>query len=94
MKTKMTTMTIEQQYLETKAANPGTILLFRIGDFYELFHEDARTAGAILGLTITTRDKKSANPMPMAGFPYHQIEAYLARLVQAGYRVAVCERAT
>ena len=57
-----------QRYLEVKAQNPGTILLFRIGDFYELFYEDAQTAARVLGLTLTSRDKGSTNPIPMAGF--------------------------
>ncbi|MGE5191390.1 MAG: DNA mismatch repair protein MutS [Deltaproteobacteria bacterium] len=81
-----------QRYLEVKAQNPGTILLFRIGDFYELFYEDAQTAARVLGLTLTSRDKGSTNPIPMAGFPYHQLDNYLRRLIQAGFRAAVCEQ--
>ncbi len=81
-----------QQYVEVKAQTPGTILLFRMGDFYELFYEDAETAARILGLTLTSRDKGSTNPTPMAGFPYHQLDAYLRKLIQAGYRAAVCEQ--
>lgn len=81
-----------QRYLEVKAQNPGTILLFRIGDFYELFYEDAQTAARALGLTLTSRDKGSTNPVPMAGFPYHQLDNYLRRLIQAGFRAAVCEQ--
>ena len=84
-------MTPLQQYAEIKAATPGTILLFRMGDFFEMFHDDAVTASRVLGLTLTTRDKSSANPVPMAGFPYHQLDTYLRRLIQAGYRAAVCE---
>src|SRR5579872_3830769 len=81
-----------QRYLEVKAQTPGTILLFRIGDFYELFYEDAQTAARVLGLTLTSRDKGSTNPIPMAGFPYHQLDNYLRRLIRAGFRAAVCEQ--
>src|SRR5579863_9392970 len=81
-----------QRYLEVKAQNPGTIVLFRIGDFYELFYDDAQTAARVLGLTLTSRDKGSTNPIPMAGFPYHQLDNYLRRLIQAGFRAAVCEQ--
>src|SRR5579864_2014929 len=81
-----------QRYLDVKAQNPGTILLFRIGDFYELFYEDAQTAARVLGLTLTSRDKGSTTPLPTAGFPYHQLDNYLRRLIQAGFRAAVCEQ--
>src|SRR5262249_6913393 len=81
-----------QRYLEVKAQYPQPILLFRIGDFYELFYEDAQTAAKVLGLTLTSRDKGSTNPIPMAGFPYHQLDNYLRRLIQAGFRAAVCEQ--
>ena len=80
-----------KQYEEAKAASGDAILLFRMGDFYELFHEDAKTAARALGLTLTSRDK-GENPTPMAGFPYHQLEGYLAKLVRQGFRVAVCEQ--
>ena len=81
-----------QRYLEVKAEYPQTILLFRIGDFYELFYDDAKQAARVLGLTLTSRDKGSANPIPMAGFPFHQLDNYLRRLIQAGFRAAVCEQ--
>lgn len=81
-----------QRYLDVKAETPGAILLFRMGDFYELFYEDAETAAQVLGLTLTSRDKGSANPVPMAGFPYHALEGYLNKLIHAGHRVAVCEQ--
>lgn len=81
-----------ERYLEVKSQNPGTILLFRMGDFYELFYEDAREAAKILNLTLTSRDKGSANPVPMAGFPYHALDGYLRKLIQAGCRAAVCEQ--
>lgn len=80
-----------QQYDEAKAVAGDALLLFRMGDFYELFHEDARIASRELGLSLTSRDK-GENPIPMAGFPHHQLEPYLSRLIHAGFRVAVCEQ--
>ncbi|CAN5888797.1 DNA mismatch repair protein MutS [soil metagenome] len=80
-----------QQYRELKARDPDALLLFRMGDFYELFFEDAERASALLGLTLTSRDKGSS-PIPMAGFPHPALESYLARIVQAGLRAAVCEQ--
>jgi len=85
-----------KQYLEIKANNPDSILFFRLGDFYEMFSDDARTASKELDLTLTTRDKdpkKSAEEkMPMCGIPYHASEAYIARLIAKGYKVAICEQ--
>ena len=81
-----------QRYLEVKAQHPTAILLFRMGDFYELFYEDAVTASKAVGLTLTSRDKGSANPIPMAGFPYHQLDGYLQKLVRAGFRAAICDQ--
>ncbi|MCH2370619.1 MAG: DNA mismatch repair protein MutS [Pirellulales bacterium] len=80
-----------QQYDEAKAIAGDALLLFRMGDFYELFHEDARIASRELGLSLTSRDK-GENPVPMAGFPHHQLEPYLSRLINAGFRAAVCEQ--
>ena len=80
-----------QQYEDAKAACPDALLLFRMGDFYEMFHEDAKTAARVLGLALTSRDK-GENPTPMAGFPYHQLESYLGKLIAAGLRVAVCDQ--
>ncbi len=80
-----------QQYMDAKAACGDALLLFRMGDFYELFFEDAKTAAGQLGLTLTSRDK-GENPIPMAGFPYHQLDSYLAKLIQRGFRAAVCEQ--
>jgi DNA mismatch repair protein MutS len=77
-----------QQYRDAKARHPGMLLLFRMGDFYELFDEDAETGARVLGLTLTSRDKT----VPMAGFPHHQLEAYLQKLLHAGFRVAVCDQ--
>lgn len=81
-----------ERYVEVKSQNPGTILLFRMGDFYELFFEDAEIASKVLGITLTSRDKSSVKPIPMAGFPYHALETYLHKLIRAGYRAAVCEQ--
>lgn len=81
-----------QRYMEVKAETPGTILLFRMGDFYELFFEDAELAAKVLGLTLTSRDKNSDNPVPMAGFPFHALEGYLTKLIAAGYRAAICDQ--
>src|SRR5262249_38995704 len=80
-----------QQYRELKARDPDALLLFRMGDFYEMFGEDAERAGALLGLAVTSRDK-GPNAIPMAGFPHPALETYLARLVALGQRAAVCEQ--
>jgi len=77
-----------QQYREAKERHPGMLLLFRMGDFYELFDEDAGTAARLLGLTLTSRDKT----VSMAGFPHHSLEGYLRKLLQAGHRVAICDQ--
>jgi DNA mismatch repair protein MutS len=79
------------QYRTLKARDPDALLLFRMGDFYEMFGEDAERASRLLGLALTTRDK-GPNAVPMAGFPHPALESYLARLVQAGQRAAVCEQ--
>jgi DNA mismatch repair protein MutS len=82
-----------QQYRELKARDPDALLLFRMGDFYELFGEDAERASALLGIALTTRDRdKGDQAVPMAGFPHPALESYLARIVQAGLRAAVCEQ--
>ncbi len=80
-----------QQYRELKARDPDALLLFRMGDFYEMFFEDAERASALLGLTLTSRDKGTA-PIPMAGFPHPALESYLAKIVASGLRAAVCEQ--
>jgi len=90
MTTKLSPMM--ERYMEVKRENPGTMLLFRMGDFYELFHEDAQNAAKVLGLTLTSRDKTSENPTPMAGFPYHQLDVYLQKLIHAGFRAAICDQ--
>src|SRR5687768_7559544 len=80
-----------QQYQDAKAACGDALLLFRMGDFYELFFDDAKVASRVLGLALTSRDK-GENPIPMAGFPHHQLESYLGRLIAAGFRAGVCEQ--
>ncbi len=87
----MPTSPMMKQYQDAKAACPDALLLFRMGDFYELFHDDAKTAARLLGLALTSRDK-GENPVPMAGFPHHQLESYLAKLIAAGMRVAICDQ--
>jgi len=80
------------QYFKIKEAHPDTILLFRVGDFFETFDEDAKLASKVLGITLTRRSNGAADDVPLAGFPHHAIDTYLPRLVRAGYRVAVCEQ--
>lgn len=80
-----------RQYEEAKRACPDALLLFRMGDFYEMFHDDAKTAARVLNLALTSRDK-GENGVPMAGFPHHQLESYLGKLIAAGLRAAVCEQ--
>lgn len=80
------------QYLEIKAEHPDALLFFRMGDFYELFFEDAVDAAEILDITLTARGEHEGKPIPMAGVPYHAAESYLARLIKSGRRVAVCEQ--
>jgi len=80
------------QYFRIKKANPDTILLFRVGDFFETFEDDAKTASKVLGITLTKRSNGAADEVPLAGFPFHAIDNYLPKLVRAGYRVAVCEQ--
>ncbi|MDO5565163.1 MAG: hypothetical protein Q4G59_00805 [Planctomycetia bacterium] len=82
-----------KQYLEAKRDAGDALLLFRMGDFYELFFDDAHTAATALGIAVTTREKnKGADATPMAGFPHHQLESYLAKLISSGFKVAVCEQ--
>jgi len=83
-----------RQYLDVKGRNPDSILFFRLGDFYEMFGDDAKLAAKELDIVLTTRDK-SSNPddrMPMCGVPYHSVEPYIARLIAKGYKVAICEQ--
>ncbi len=81
-----------KQYYSIKAVHPDAILLFRVGDFYETFGEDAIRASGILGITLTRRANGAASYVELAGFPYHAIDTYLPKLVRAGERVAICEQ--
>lgn len=81
-----------EQYLEIKAANPGLLLFYRMGDFYELFFEDAEIASRALGITLTKRGKHQGADIPMCGVPVERSDDYLHRLIAAGHRVAVCEQ--
>ena len=81
-----------QQYLKLKAENPDILLFYRMGDFYELFYDDAKKATALLDISLTKRGQSAGNPIPMAGVPYHAVEGYLAKLVQLGEPVAICEQ--
>ena len=81
-----------QQYLKIKDENKDSILFFRLGDFYEMFFEDAKLASQELELTLTGRDCGLEERAPMCGVPYHSCEGYIARLVQKGYKVAICEQ--
>jgi DNA mismatch repair protein MutS len=82
-----------RQYLEIKKLYPGTLLFFRLGDFYELFNDDAIVGARELQITLTARQKDSKNPIPMCGVPHHAASTYIAKLVRRGYRVAVCDQA-
>lgn len=83
---------VQRQYQELKSQNPDAILFFRLGDFYELFLEDAKVAARILGIVLTARHKGTENEMPMCGFPYHAHESYLETLIDQGYKVAIAEQ--
>ena len=85
---------IRQQYLRIKRRYPSAIVLFRLGDFYETFDEDARTASRELEIVLTSREMGKGNKVPLAGIPYHALDSYLARLINRGYRVAICEQVT
>lgn len=80
------------QFFEAKARQPDALVFFRMGDFYELFFEDAKLAAEALGITLTARGKHSGQEIPMAGVPVHAAEAYLAKLIRAGFKVAICEQ--
>ncbi|AHG80689.1 DNA mismatch repair protein mutS [Mannheimia varigena USDA-ARS-USMARC-1388] len=81
-----------QQYLQLKAQNPDILLFYRMGDFYELFYDDAKRAAALLDISLTKRGQSAGEPIPMAGVPYHAVEGYLAKLVALGESVAICEQ--
>src|SRR5690242_12130888 len=81
-----------QQYLRIKAEHPNSLVFYRMGDFYELFHDDARRAAKLIDITLTSRGQSAGEPIPMAGVPYHSVDTYLARLVRKGESVAICEQ--
>src|SRR2546421_611929 len=85
---------VMQQYLRIKSQHPDVLLFYRMGDFYELFYDDARRAAALLDITLTTRGQSAGEPIPMAGVPFHAVDGYLARLVRKGESVAICEQLT
>ncbi len=86
------TTPLMQQYHAVKKQHPAALLLFRLGDFYELFYDDAVLASRILQITLTARNKEKGEPFPMCGVPYHAAENYIARLIRAGHKVAICEQ--
>jgi DNA mismatch repair protein MutS len=86
------TTPLMQQYHAIKKQHPEALLLFRLGDFYELFFDDAVVASRLLQITLTARNKEKGDPVPMCGVPYHAAENYIARLIRAGHRVAICEQ--
>ena len=80
------------QFAEIKAQHPDTVLFFRMGDFYEMFYDDAVLASEVLGITLTSRDKSADEPVPMAGVPWHSVESYLQGMLRAGHKVTLCEQ--
>jgi DNA mismatch repair protein MutS len=89
----VTTLTpMMRQYLEVKAQHPGALLMYRMGDFYEMFFEDARAAAPILEVQLTARHKGTESEVPMCGVPHHALEGYLAKLLGAGLKVAICDQ--
>jgi DNA mismatch repair protein MutS len=81
-----------RQYQQFKSQYPGYVLFFRMGDFYEMFWEDAKTAAKVLGVALTSRNKGAEDEIPMAGVPFHAVESYLRKMIAAGYKVAICEQ--
>src|SRR6184192_921549 len=81
-----------RQYRQFKEQYPGYVLFFRMGDFYEMFWEDAKLAAKTLGVALTSRNKGAADEIPMAGVPFHAVEGYLRKMIAAGHKVAICEQ--
>src|SRR5271170_844578 len=81
-----------RQYQQFKAQHPGYVLFYRMGDFYEMFWEDAILAAKTLGVALTSRNKGAADEIPMAGVPFHAVENYLRKMIAAGHKVAICEQ--
>ena len=92
MSKKVVETPLMKQYFEMKTKHPDAILLFRVGDFYETFCDDAISASEILGITLTRRANGAAQSIELAGFPHHALDTYLPKLVRAGKRVAICEQ--
>src|SRR6059036_1500681 len=90
--TTANTTPMVRQYQELKSQHPGALLFFRLGDFYELFFDDAIIGARELQITLTARHKERGDPVPMCGVPHHSAANYIARLVRKGYRVAICEQ--
>src|SRR5205823_6819037 len=90
--TTTNTTPMVRQYQELKSQHPGTLLFFRLGDFYDLFFDDAIIGARELQITLTARHKESGDPIPMCGVPHHSAANYIAKLVRRGYRVAICEQ--
>src|SRR3954453_18301904 len=90
--TTANTTPMVRQYQELKSQHPGALLFFRLGDFYELFFDDAVVGSRELQITLTARNKERGDPVPMCGVPHHSAAGYIARLVRKGYRVAICEQ--
>ena len=89
---EMTKRGMMDQFFDIKEQHPDTILFFRMGDFYELFYNDAKVAADLLDITLTSRGKSAGEPIPMDGIPYHAAESYLAKLVKQGISVAIAEQ--
>ncbi len=81
-----------QQYFRIKAQHPDTLVFYRMGDFYELFYDDAKKAAQLLNITLTSRGSSNGEPIPMAGIPHHAAENYIAKILRAGESVALCEQ--
>ena len=92
MNKKNATTPLMEQYLAIKNKHKDAILFFRMGDFYEMFYEDAKIGSQVLGITLTSRAHGKASDVPLAGFPHHALDTYLAKMIKAGYRVAICEQ--
>src|SRR5205085_11833206 len=81
-----------QQYFRIKSEHPEALLLFQVGDFYELFFDDAKRAAAFLGIALTARGKNKGEPIPLCGVPVHALDHYLCKLVKGGFKVAICDQ--
>ncbi|MBI5304209.1 MAG: hypothetical protein HY868_18905 [Chloroflexi bacterium] len=86
------TTPLRQQYLRIKQQFPDTLVMFRLGDFYETFDDDAKTVAIVCNIVLTGRDMGTGARVPLAGVPYHAVESYLAKLIQAGHKVAIVEQ--